>query len=349
MRTYKTKTSMMIRNRTAGILLAVACLLFAGYGTAGAVSVTLLTDEMTERPYALGTAERNLGIVLTEINRAQKAKTILTTSGLPMDDFSLKSLLRLWAVTPFYCDDEEVVERVWVFKDKSMMVSHIPLIITPEDESFGLGTYQEAVVEFDADGNITDFRFALDAQMSESMERCGSVVDKERQMIILQYVERFRTAYNQRDIATIEQMFSDDALIITGKVVMQKQSEMQPAKAKVEYTKQNKQQYILNLKKAFRRNKWIDVKFSQIGNDGETGGCAGITRSEKDPTKYGVRLRQEWRSSSYSDEGYLFLLWEFPEDGSSPIIHVRTWQPEMVAGQRQEPDDDISTLAGFDL
>lgn len=349
METYNLKLGKMRQNNKLVMVFFVLCLLFASVVKSHAVSVVLLTDEFTERPLSLGTAERNLGIVLTEINRAQNAKTILTTSGLPMDDFSLKSLLRIWAVTPFYCDDEEVVERVWLFKDGSMMVSHIPLIITPEDENFEMGTYQEAVVEFDADGNITDFRFALDAQMTESMEHCGAVVEKERQMIILQYVERFRTAYNQKDISTIEKMFSDDALIITGRVVMQRQSEMAPAKAKVEYTKQNKQQYIFNLKKAFRRNKWIDVKFSQIGDDGANGSCAGITRSKVDPTKYGIRLRQEWRSSNYSDEGYLFLLWEFPDDGGDPIIHVRTWQPEIVAGQRQQPDDDISTLAGFDL
>lgn len=316
------------------------------------VTVTLTTDEGVERTTALANAERNLGIVLTEINRAQEAKTILTTKHLPMDDFSLKSLIRLWAVTPFFCDDEEVVERCWIFKDGNMMVSHIPLIITPEGEGFGMGTYQEAVVEFDANGKLTDFRLALDAHTAESMEKCGSVVEKEKQMIILQYVERFRTAYNQKDITTIENMFSDDALIITGKVVMDTNKKTDfggPSNAKVQYVKQNKQQYISNLRRAFLRNKWIDVKFSQIGERGESGGCAGITRSNVDPTKYGVRLHQSWKSSNYSDEGYLFLLWEFPEDGSSPIIHVRTWQPEWAGGQRMEPDDDISTLGGFDL
>ncbi|MCI6830321.1 MAG: hypothetical protein MR924_13905, partial [Prevotella sp.] len=72
-------------------------------------------------------------------------------------------------------------------------------------------------------------------------------------------------------------------------------------------------------------------------------------QSTKDKTMYGVRLHQSWKSSTYSDEGYLFLLWEFPEDGSDPIIHVRTWQPEIVGGTRQKPDDNISTLGGFDL
>lgn len=313
------------------------------------VTVTLTTDESVTAPSSLNKAAENLGIVLSEINRAQQSKEVLTTKYLPMDDFALKSLIRLWAVTPFYCDDAEVVERCWVFKDGSMMVSHIPLIITPEDESFGFGNYQEAVVEFDKTGKITDFRLALSAQMTESLERCGSTVEKEMQMIILQYVERFRTAYNQKDIQTIEQMFSDDALIITGKVTMSRASEMKPATQKVEYTKQSKQQYIRNLKLAFARNKWIDVKFSQIGENGEQGGCSGITRSNIDPTKYGIRLRQEWKSSNYSDEGYLFLLWEFPKDGGSPVIHVRTWQPQWAGGRELQPDDDISTLGAFDL
>lgn len=335
--------------RTRRILFqAVFALLFVTL-PAHAVDVTLTVDEHVDRPSALAAAQSNLAAVLTEINRAQKAKESVSVKNLRMDEFAKKSLARLWAVTPFYCDDEEVVERCWVFKNGTMMVSHIPLIITPEDENFGLGTYQEAVVEFDTKGQLIDFRFALDAQTAESMERCGTVVDKEKQMIILQYVERFRTAYNQKDISTIEKMFSDDALIITGRVVMAKPQGDQGAQFKVEYNKQNKQQYISNLRRAFLRNKWIDVKFSQIGENGEDGGCAGITQSTKDKTKYGVRLRQSWKSSNYSDEGYLFLLWEFPEDGGDPIIHVRTWQPEVVGGTHQKPDDNISTLGGFDL
>lgn len=315
-----------------------------------AVEVTFTIDDSMTRPAGMEAAERNLSQILTEINRAQEAGEPVSVKNMVADEFAKNSLARLWAVTPFRCDDDEVVDRLWVFRDGSMMCSHVPLIIKPTDETFGDGTYQEAVVEFDRTGRITDFRFALDAHTAESMEKCGSVVDKEKQMIILQYVERFRTAYNMKDLKTIEDMFSDDALIITGHVVMKKKiGDNNIYNTKVEYTKQNKQQYIANLRNAFLRNKWIDVKFSQIGDNGEEGGCAGITRSKIDPTKYGVRLRQSWKSSNYSDEGYLFLLWDFPKDGSSPIIHVRTWQPEWAGGKKQEPNDDISTLGGFDL
>lgn len=251
-----------MKTKFAYTLIILACLFVLGVNKSMAtVTVTLTVDEGTDRPTALNTAAHNLGLLLTEINRAQQAKSILTTKDLPMDEFALKSLLRLWAVTPFYCDDEEIVERCWIFKNGTMMVSHIPLIITPEDESFGVGAYQEAVVEFDSNGHITDFRLALDAHTAESMERCGSVVEKERQMIIMQYIERFRTAYNQRDSNYIEQIFSDDALIITGKVVTTRsRSDLGGMNQKVEYTKQTKEQYIRNLKKAFKRNKWINVK-----------------------------------------------------------------------------------------
>ena len=337
------------------IALLMICLFGWGIMQASAVTVTLTIDEGQARTPGLSAAEANLAEILTEINRAQQAHSDLNNGKLKMDDFALKSLSRLWGVTHFYCDDEEVVERCWLFRDGSMMVSNIPLIITPEgDDQFGLNTYQDAVVEFDRNGKVTDFRFSLAAQTGLSMIDCG-VADVTNSHIIQQQVERFRTAYNTKDLKTIEQMFSDDALIITGTVVSTKpMSDSDKSQFKVVYNRQNKQQYLNNLRKCFARNKWIKVEFSKIGDNGEQGGCAGITRSKVDPTRYGVRLRQTWKSSNYEDEGYLFLLFEFPEHGD-PIIHVRTWQPEWVGktnnskGTHQQPDDDISTLGGFGL
>lgn len=344
----------MMEKRFVHILLLFIAYMTLSVHSISAVNVTLLIDEGKVRPSALGAAEQNLSQILTEINHAQKTKNIVSVKNLKMDDFSKKSLARLWAVSPFYCDDEEIVERCWIFKDGTMMVSHIPIIITPINDKFGLGTYQEAVVEFDNKGNVTDFRFSLSAQTGLSLEDCGTE-DVENEHIIWQQVERFRTAYNMKDIETIETMFSDDALIITGNVVMRrKPGDTNAASYDVVYNRQNKQQYINNLKKCFARNNWIDVKFDRIGSNGEEGGCAGITRSNIDRTKYGVRLRQSWKSSNYEDEGYLFLLFEFPEHGD-PIIHVRTWQPEWSGktqsgkGTHLQPDDDISTLGGFGL
>lgn len=78
-----TKTK-MIRNKIAKVLFVLYALLSAATAMGEeSISVTLLTDEGVERPLGISTAERNLGVVLSEINRAQAAKTILTTKDCP--------------------------------------------------------------------------------------------------------------------------------------------------------------------------------------------------------------------------------------------------------------------------
>ncbi len=315
-----------------------------------AITVTITVDEGFDNPAIIERMQTNLGQVLTEINNAYNEKRDVNTASLQMDDHAKNMLVTLWSTVHFYCDDEEVVDRCWPLQ-KSYLLRQIPLILEPQDESFTSGTYQEAVVEFDKTGKITDFRFALDAQLSESMERCGSVVETERRMIILDYIEQFRTAYCTKDINFMEKIFSDDAVIITGKVIRTRPNDFGKSNAKVVYNKQTKQEYLKNLKRAFMRNKYIDVKFSEIGGGETDGGCPGITRSQNNPNYYGVRLFQEWKSSNYSDEGYVFLLWNFTNE-NEPVIEVRTWQPSYIAasnGQKQAlPEEDIFNMSSVE-
>ena len=318
--------------------------------SAKAITVTITVDEGFDNPAIIERMQTNLGQVLTEINNAYSEKRDVNTSSLQMDDHAKNMLVTLWSTVHFYCDDEEVVDRCWTLQ-KSYLLRQIPLILEPQDESFTSGTYQEAVVEFDKTGKIIDFRFALDAQLSESMERCGSVVETERRMIILDYIEQFRTAYCTKDINFMEKIFSDDAVIITGKVIRTRPNDFGKSNAKVVYNKQTKQEYLKNLKRAFMRNKYIDVKFSEIGGGKGDGGCPGITRSQNNPNFYGVRLFQEWKSSNYSDEGYVFLLWNFTNE-NEPVIEVRTWQPSYIAasnGQKQAlPEEDIFNMSSVE-
>ncbi len=309
------------------------------------VVVTITTDPGFEnRNNIVETMQRNLSKVLTEINTANGENRILNMAGMPMDNFAKGTLVMLWDNVHFYCDDSEVVDRLWPLQN-GYMLRQIPMIMNPSDE-FGKGTYQECTVEFNKQGVITDFRFVFDTQLSESMERCGAVVELERKMQILKYCDRFRTAYCTKDIGFLEKVFSDDALIITGNVVSTKAPEGGLAQ-KVVYKQQTKKQYLANLRRAFVRNKYIDVKFSEIGENGEEGGCGTVTRSANNKNMYGVRLRQEWKSSNYSDTGYLFLLWDFTDE-NNPVIHVRTWQPEYVGGKKMA-EEEIFSLSDFDL
>ena len=342
----------MKKNSLQTLIVFCFCMLFAMGSQA--VNVRLTTDK--PRTAAINNAERNLAQLLTEIDYAQSGKKNVSMRGVSMNEFAKKSLARLWAVTPFHSQNNDLERRIWVLRDGTMMVRDIPLLMAPRDGGYGTDAYQEAVVEFDRNGLITDFRFTFNAQAAGiNLEEGGTeVTEWENKYIILQQLERFRTAYNMKDISTIEAMFSDDALIITGKVVQRrKPGDFGGARYDVVYNRQNKEQYINNLKKCFARNAWIDVKF-ELDDDymkEQTGNAdiSCITRSQVDGTKYGVRLRQTWKSSTYSDEGLLFLLFEFPADGSDPIIHVRTWQPERAGGTRVRPNDEISTLGGFGL
>lgn len=307
------------------------------------VNVKLKPDASFKNQQVVAAMEQNLSLVLTEINEAQREKRPLELDGLPMNDFAKGGLRMLWANIYFYCDDDYVVDRLWNFSD-GFMARSIPIIITPEGEEFASGVFQEAVVEFDKKGIVSDFRFAIDAAVGESMEQGGDAVDIERRMQILAYCDRFRTAYNTKDIGFLEQVFSDDALIITGKAVTARKGDVALSPS-VSYRKYDKQQYLTNLRRVFARNSWIEVKFSQIGEHGEGDGERAVTRSTENPNIYGVRLRQEWQSSTYSDMGYVFLLWDFTDE-EHPVIHVRTWQPEYV-GASKLPEDEIFTIDDF--
>ena len=67
----------------------------------------------------------------------------------------------------------------------------------------------------------------------------------------------------------------------------------------------------------FKTNSFIKINFDNIE----------IIRHPKHEKIYGVTLKQRWNSSNYSDEGYLFLMFDF-KNFERPIIRIRSWQPE---------------------
>lgn len=152
---------------------------------------------------------------------------------------------------------------------------------------------------------------------------------------ILNYCEHFRTAYTSKDIDFIRQVLSDKALIIVGHTVRtDRNANSFGGSQSVMYSVRSKQQYLRNLTAVFAANKKIDVTFSDF-------------RILRHPTMegiYGVTLRQKYASDLYSDDGYLFLLWDFREP-SMPRIHVRTWQPAEAISD----EDDVIGFADFNL
>lgn len=180
------------------------------------------------------------------------------------------------------------------------------------------------VFELTPDGLIDNLTFSVQKAYVDQLVKDGlKLQDAARRMKILQTVEIFRTAYCRKDLDYLKQIYSDDALIIVGKVL--KPREDLPdmlensglSESRVQFIKQTKAQYISGLERAFQRNAYVKVVFDSLE----------VLRHNGDPDLYGVTLKQDWYSSTYSDTGWVFLLWDF-KDEENPTIYVRSWQPE---------------------
>ncbi len=164
--------------------------------------------------------------------------------------------------------------------------------------------------------------------------------DASNRRVILNYMEHFRMAYPTKDIDFLEQLFSEEALIVVGTVIRKAPSNerLYLSSEQVRYSVKSKREYLYHLKAIFKRNQRIDVKFDDFA-------------IKRHPTKkgiYGVSVKQSYKSDTYSDEGYLFLLWDF-RDQTAPKIHVRTWQPRMMDEHTPLPEQEIFNIGSFNL
>lgn len=327
--------SAKIRNIMKKNILIVLAVIFAT--TMQAASVKFHISDGIDDATVKGKIEQSVSDILTEVNDAQSANRSLNFSAMNVATRVQQSMAMLWENTPFCCTDEEIFEHC-ISTGTGYQVRNIPLMMKPSaDREFNEDEYQEAVISFDRKGNVESFYLSISMNLYMNVIKSNlELTDLRRRQMILDYVEQFRTAYNQKDINFLNQIFSEDALIITGHVILQKQAEGF-SNQKIVYNKQSKQQYITNLKGVFARNSYIKVNFDDIE----------VIRHPVNANFYGVTLHQGWTSGRYHDDGYLFLLWDFTNE-NAPQIHVRTWQPDKI-GTKALPKDEIFSLNDFDI
>lgn len=138
-------------------------------------------------------------------------------------------------------------------------------------------------------------------------------------MILINFLEDYQTAYALKRLDYLDKIFSDDALIIVGTVLKQKQKGdvMHLAtETKVKYDTLSKGKYIDKLHNVFTKNEFVNIRF--LDTD--------FTQHKSGLELYGIQVKQEYLSSTYGDVGYLFLMVDLREE--LPVIHVRTWEPE---------------------
>lgn len=138
-------------------------------------------------------------------------------------------------------------------------------------------------------------------------------------LVLINFLENYKTAYALKRADYIESIFADDALIIAGSVLQVKSTKDNPYHNNqiVRYNRYTKEQFIRNLKHSFASKDYINIRFEDNI----------IRKSGKGGEVYGIQIKQDYFSSNYGDSGYLFLLIDI-NNPDQPIIHVRTWQPE---------------------
>lgn len=230
---------------------------------------------------------------------------------------AISGIKEIWESSAMSCPPMNIMSRC-LKTSSGWQVRGIPVDMVEADEN---EARQELTVDFLPSGKISGVQIAIAMHRYEQiMAEKESDMDYARRQVIINFVENFRTAYNRKDLKMLNSVFSDKALIITGKVITEKPNSdierMTLTNNKVVYINQTKQEYLRKLAGVFKITKYINVKFDDIE----------VVQHPKYDDVYGVTLKQYWHTDRYSDEGYLFLLVDF-RDTDNPQIQVRTWQP----------------------
>jgi hypothetical protein len=316
----------------------VLLLLLASTSMAFSQGLFKIIEGLSDRSLK-ATMETNVNAMMMAMNTAanQNAKTVK----LNKDNFTseaIKDIEQMWKSSAIFCPPVNIMSRC-LKTSYGYQVRGIPVDLKEADEK---EKRQELAIDFLPNGKISNVSIAIEMhRYDQIMAEKESDIDYARRQIIVDFVENFRTAYNRRDMKLLTSVFSDKALIITGKVISEKpNSDMDRLTLnnnKVIYIKQTKQEYLQNLSNVFKITKFINVKFDDIE----------VVQHPKYDDIYGVTLKQYWHTDRYRDEGYLFLMIDF-RDADKPLIQVRTWQPyKNKQGQVITQKNDVYHLGSF--
>ena len=202
-----------------------------------------------------------------------------------------------------------------------VMCRSIPMTFT---FSKGRQFTEDVTFTFNKEGKMTSLGFGLGSiARNDIFSKKGAAWTDDKKMVLVNFLENYRTAFalGMRDY--IESIFDDDAVIIIGHVTkrLEKVKGVDglklASKTDVRYTQKTKAEYMEHLRRCFDAQEYINLRFTDT--DVERSGVGGET--------YAIQLKQDYVSQTYGDEGYLFLFVDF-NDEEKPLIHVRTWQPE---------------------
>lgn len=176
---------------------------------------------------------------------------------------------------------------------------------------------------FDANKKIRCVAFGLEEAAANDILKRGDYSEKAR-VVLTEFLENYKTAFALGRLDYLREIFDDNALIITGTVVKRTNYQSKEERTRyldneiIKYNRYSKNEYIEHLENSFNSKEYINIRFAD-NNIVKAGGSYGEV--------YGIQIRQDYYSNNYGDTGYLFLMVDL-NDPDTPVIKVRTWQPE---------------------
>lgn len=179
---------------------------------------------------------------------------------------------------------------------------------------------EDVTFRFDKDGRIDSIAFTLPDSIEAMLCDAGFRWDNDSRLLMMEFMENYQTAYSLKRLDYIESVFSDDALIIVGKVLktgaVRRTDTPLFNDPQVELTRYTKAEYIRHLRNSFASKEYINIGFEDVD----------IAKMTKGGEIYAIHIKQYYHSNNYADTGYLTLLVDM-RDSAKPMIHVRVWDP----------------------
>ena len=297
------------------------------------VTFMFSADSYVGNDYLKSAMEKNISRLLTQIDAAGRSGGQPDLNNVNIQEEAAERLYNLWNTIHLTLEDDYIAQPC-LNDMQGFQVRNIRVEILPLDETYEGNTNREMTVSLDKNGQITGVRLSLENQesMAKIMGGGNAVTDERERREILKWVEDFRSYYNEKNINALNQIFSEDALVITGSIMMSRKDFNMNEIAHIRDTKRAKEEYIHRLGRLFDNVRYINVDFDNIS----------VSTSGVHKNIYGVTLKQNWKTSGYCDNGWIFILWDFLDE-DYPQIYIRTWQPEYTVTS----EDDTFSINDF--
>ena len=178
--------------------------------------------------------------------------------------------------------------------------------------------FVEDLVFYLKDDLVQAVNFGLEQSAIQDIKSQGDWNDTSR-LVLINFLENYKTAYALERLDYLEAVFSDDALIIVGNKVPQKRKMEIQAEDMDLYNKKRltKSEYIAHMRQVFDKQEFVNIHFED----------ASVKKTSRKNERYQILIKQIYSSATYADTGYLFLLADLT-DPKNPIIHVRVWDEQ---------------------